>query len=106
MNSNTNKAATPCKVVLLGESGKYLNITLGVGKSSIISRYINDTFQNNNMSTTGASFAAKSMFFDQFDRNLKFEVYKFYNPRSGIQPGRRSTDLSQKYFIKTRQWLY
>jgi Ras-related protein Rab-11A len=30
------------------------------------------------MSTTGASFAAKSMFFDQFDRNLKFEVNLFY----------------------------
>ena len=71
-----NKASTPCKVVLLGESG-ILYPNLGVGKSSIIARYINDTFQNNNMSTTGASFAAKSMFYDEYDRNLKFEV--FYN---------------------------
>jgi GTPase SAR1 family protein len=46
----------------------------GVGKTSIISRYINNTFQQNNMSTTGASFAAKSMYFENFDKNLKFEV--------------------------------
>ena len=26
------------------------------------------------MSTTGASFAAKSMYFENFDKNLKFEV--------------------------------
>jgi GTPase SAR1 family protein len=74
---SSNKAATPCKVVLLGESGK-INPKKGVGKSSVIARYINDTFQTNNMSTTGASFAAKSMFYDQYDRNLKFEVKNLY----------------------------
>jgi hypothetical protein len=30
------------------------------------------------MSTTGASFAAKSMYFDNFDKNLKFEVLTYY----------------------------
>jgi hypothetical protein len=29
------------------------------------------------MSTTGASFAAKSMYFDNFDKNLKFEVLTY-----------------------------
>lgn len=67
MNSNVN--AQSCKVVLLGESG--------VGKTSIISRYINNSFQSNNMSTTGASFAAKTMYFENHDKNLKFEVFIF-----------------------------
>ena len=61
-----NSNALSCKVVLLGESG--------VGKTSIISRYINNTFSSNNMSTTGASFAAKTMFFENHDKNIKFEV--------------------------------
>jgi hypothetical protein len=29
------------------------------------------------MSTTGASFAAKTMYFDNHDKNLKFEVIIF-----------------------------
>jgi small GTP-binding protein len=48
---------------------------LGVGKTSIISRYINNTFQSNNMSTTGATFAAKTMYFDNHDKNVKFEIW-------------------------------
>lgn len=31
------------------------------------------------MSTTGASFAAKTMNFDKFDKNLKFEVFIVLN---------------------------
>ncbi len=64
--NNPQTAAISCKVVLLGESG--------VGKTSIISRFINNTFQNNNMSTTGASFAAKTMYFEKYDKTVKFEV--------------------------------
>jgi GTPase SAR1 family protein len=45
-----------------------------VGKTSIISRFINNTFQANNMSTTGASFAAKTMYFEKYDKTVKFEV--------------------------------
>jgi GTPase SAR1 family protein len=45
-----------------------------VGKTSIISRYINNAFNINNISTTGASFAAKTMYFENHDKNLKFEV--------------------------------
>ncbi len=47
---------------------------LGVGKTSLISRYIHDTFKEDNLPTTGASFAAKTMYFEKFDKNLKFEV--------------------------------
>ena len=48
-----------CKVVLLGESG--------VGKTSIISRFINDTFEEGLVTTTGASYAGKDMVFKDFN---------------------------------------
>jgi len=73
--NQTSAAAISCKVVLLGESGKIIwEIDIGVGKTSIISRFINNTFQANNMSTTGASFAAKTMYFEKYDKTVKFEV--------------------------------
>lgn len=46
-----------------------------MGKTSVISRYINNTFQSNNMSTTGATFAAKTMYFENHDKNIKFEIW-------------------------------
>ena len=56
------------KAVLLGESG--------VGKTCIIARFINGTFENNIMSTTGASYAGKTMIFDEFDgKCVKFEIW-------------------------------
>jgi len=61
-----NTTASSCKVVLVGEAG--------VGKTSLISRYIHDTFKEDNLPTTGASFAAKQMYFEKHDKNLKFEV--------------------------------
>jgi len=62
-----NQNAISCKVVLIGEAG--------VGKTSIINRYINNTFSTNSMSTTGASFAAKTMYFENHDKYVKFEVW-------------------------------
>ena len=57
-----------CKVVLLGESG--------VGKTSIISRFINNVFGENIISTTGASYAGKTMTFDEFEgKAIKFEIW-------------------------------
>ena len=61
------KGALSCKVVLIGESG--------VGKTSIISRYITNTFSSILMSTTGASFATKSMYLEKEDRTVKFEIW-------------------------------
>ena len=61
-------AAKTCKVVLLGESG--------VGKTCIIARFINNTFEDNIMSTTGASYAGKTMTFDEFQgKSIKFEIW-------------------------------
>ena len=60
--------AKSVKAVLLGESG--------VGKTCIIARFINNTFENNIMSTTGASYAGKAMTFDEFQgKCIKFEIW-------------------------------
>ena len=56
------------KAVLLGESG--------VGKTCIIARFINGSFENNIMSTTGASYAGKTMVFEEFEgKCVKFEIW-------------------------------
>ena len=64
--SNTNTALN-CKVVILGESG--------VGKTCIINRYINNTFNPDSMTTSGASYASKTMYFEQFQKNMKFDIW-------------------------------
>ena len=65
MNSLDSNAIS-CKVVLIGESG--------VGKTSIISRYVKNIFSSNELPTPGASFASKIMYFNEFHKNIKFEV--------------------------------
>ena len=47
----TEKEAMQCKVVLIGESG--------VGKTSIINRYISNNFSQVLTATPGASFTTK-----------------------------------------------
>ena len=56
-----------CKVVLLGESG--------VGKTSIIQRYINNTFSQGISSTGGANFTTKTMKFEEEKNTVKFEIW-------------------------------
>ena len=66
--SDDDDTAQTCKVVLLGESG--------VGKTCIIARFINNTFEENLISTTGASYAGKTMTFDEYDgKSIKFEIW-------------------------------
>jgi small GTP-binding protein len=66
--SDEDEAAQTCKVVLLGESG--------VGKTCIIARFINNTFEENLISTTGASYAGKTMTFDEYGgKSIKFEIW-------------------------------
>ena len=67
-DDDDDEGAQTCKVVLLGESG--------VGKTCIIARFINNTFEENLISTTGASYAGKTMTFDEFGgRSIKFEIW-------------------------------
>ncbi len=71
MEANDN--AQNFKIVLVGETGK-VQFKLGVGKTSIISRFVNDKFDPNFMTTSGASFASKSVYSEEYDRFIQFEV--------------------------------
>jgi small GTP-binding protein len=56
-----------CKVVLLGKSG--------VGKTSIINRYISNSFKDSVMSTPGANFTVKKVEFPEEKEKIKFEIW-------------------------------
>ncbi len=56
-----------CKVVLLGDSG--------VGKTCIISRYIQGDFIQNCNSTNGASYCTKNVKFEKFGKNLLLDIW-------------------------------
>ena len=66
-----NEETQVVKVVLLGESS--------VGKTSIISRFIDDAFNQNyqnSITTTGASYATKRMMFKDYKNQIiKFEIW-------------------------------
>ena len=63
-----DEGSIPCKVILLGEAG--------VGKTGLIARFINNSFEDNITSTTGASYAGKTMTFDEYDgKSIKFEIW-------------------------------
>ena len=65
--SEEEEGAMTCKVVLIGESG--------VGKTSIISRYINNTFKTQLMSTPGANFVTKNVIMEDENKSIKFEIW-------------------------------
>jgi len=56
-----------CKVILLGESG--------VGKTSIIQRYICNIFNPDNPSTGGANYTSKTVDFEEENQKIKFEIW-------------------------------
>ena len=61
------KEAIQCKVVLIGESG--------VGKTSIINRYISNVFSTTLTATPGASFTTKTVFLKEYEQSIKFEIW-------------------------------
>ena len=61
------EGALPCKVVLIGESG--------VGKTSINSRYISNTFSSVLTSTPGASFTTRTVYLQEYKKSIKFEIW-------------------------------
>ena len=67
MADDEEKQSIPCKVVLIGESG--------VGKTSIISRYISNTFSSVLMATPGANFTTKTIFLQDENQSIKFEIW-------------------------------
>ena len=78
--SDEEEEPLKCKVVVLGENA--------VGKTSIINRYVNNYF-GDTMTTSGATFNSKTVFFKDFNKKIKFEIwdtgehylrYKMYYP--------------------------
>ena len=55
--SKKNDSPIQVKVVLLGETG--------VGKTSIIARFINNSFEEEVISTKGANFSSKTIIFKE-----------------------------------------
>ena len=71
------------KVVLVGESG--------VGKTSIITQFIDQTFQEDQQSTTGGTFSTKSVICEG-GKILKFEIWD----RAGQEKYRSLTTMFYK----------
>ena len=88
--ADEEKQSIPCKVVLIGESG--------VGKTSIISTYISNTFSSVLMATPGANFTRKIIFLQDENQSL--------NLKYGIHRGKKNIVLSQKFFIKMQQYVF
>ena len=61
------EGAINCKVVLIGESG--------VGKTSIITRYTQNTFKSQRLPTTGANFVTKTIILEDENKSIKFEIW-------------------------------
>ena len=59
------------KVVLIGDTG--------VGKSSIINRFIKKDFKENMISTTGATYSTKILGFPELSKSCKLNVNFLYN---------------------------
>ena len=68
MNENNQDNVQQCKVVLLGETF--------VGKTCIINRFINNTFEADVAPTKGASFGKKTNEIDEFEeKNVQFAIW-------------------------------
>ena len=61
--SEQEEGARGCKVVFIGESG--------VGKTSIISRYITNSFKSEMVSTLGANFVTKNVIMEDENNSIK-----------------------------------
>ena len=57
----------PVKCVLVGESS--------VGKSSLLNRFIYDSFKQDFVPTMIASYSSKEILFEEENRNIKFEIW-------------------------------
>ena len=62
-----SKSIPSCKVVLLGESG--------VGKTSIISRYVTGSFDEKCESTNGASYSRKQVKLPKIKKEILFDIW-------------------------------
>ena len=61
------KDSLKCKVVLVGNSG--------VGKTSIVERYIHDTFDSEILSSCSAQYNEKKIWLEENKKTLRFELW-------------------------------
>ena len=108
MSDLEEKKAIPCKVVLIGESG--------VGKTSIISRYMTDTFSSTLGSTPGANFTTKTVLLKNENQSIKLQLWdtagteKFRSITTGYYRGANAAfvvfDLTSKASFKSlNEWI-
>ena len=64
---DTDDLSIKCKVVLIGKST--------VGKTSIILRYTSNIFRETSLSTQGANFVTKNVYFPEYKKTIKFEIW-------------------------------
>ena len=57
----------PIKVVLLGETA--------VGKSSLISRFVSDSFITDHVATLAGYYSSKNVFYDKVNKEIKYEIW-------------------------------
>ena len=61
------ESTIPIKCVLLGETA--------VGKSCLINRFVNDTFQSDFVPTMVGCYSSKEIFYDRAKRKIKYEIW-------------------------------
>ena len=62
-----NQENITCKVVLVGESG--------VGKTTIINRYLNNTYNENQKSTFAPKFKNKDINYPEYNKSISFDIW-------------------------------
>ena len=66
-NLNNDLKSNDCKVVLLGGSG--------VGKTSIITRFVSSTFSDKQSTTIGGYFINKEIFIEKYNKDIKLNIW-------------------------------
>ena len=61
------ESTIPMKCVLLGETA--------VGKSCLINRFVNDTFQSDFIPTMVGCYSSKEIFYQRANRKIKYEIW-------------------------------
>jgi small GTP-binding protein len=63
----SGKEPLKCKIVLIGEKG--------VGKTSIIDRYVRNNFMLELLSTAGLCYTEKTVLIKDYNQSIKFEIW-------------------------------
>ncbi len=101
MAEEEEKGALRCKVVLIGESR--------VGKTSITSRYISNTFSSVLMATPGGNFTTKTIFLEDEKQSIKFEILEAAGQerfRNLAKAFCKNADVCILVYDKTRRFTF